>query len=171
MARGYVERWNLEERNSGDSLRCTCYDELYKLQKSQDNRYYPSGTGTKSALQGIFDDWGIPQGEYRGPDATHGKMVHNNRYLSDIVLWILDDAAKKGEKRCIVRAEKGRTSIMPRGGNRAVYVFWEDNTQSFSHSVSTENLITRVKVVGRGCHGKWAHGIRNTAEDLHQGVG
>lgn len=149
VARGYVERWNLEERNSGDSLRCTCYDELYKLQKSQDNRYYPSGTGTKSALQGIFDDWGIPQGEYRGPDATHGKMVHNNRYLSDIVLWILDDAAKKGEKRCIVRAEKGRTSIMPRGGNRAVYVFREDNTQSFSHSVSTENLITRVKVVGQ----------------------
>lgn len=149
VARGYVETWNPVERNSGDDLKCTCYDELYKFQKSQDNRYYPSGTGTKSAVQGVFDDWEIPQGEYKGPNATHGKTVYNNRYLSDIVLGLLDDAAKRGEEKCMIRAAKGYTSVIPWGSNETVYVFKVDNTQSFSQTVSTANLITKVKVVGQ----------------------
>lgn len=104
VARGYVENWNPMEKNSGNNLKCTCYDELYKLQKSQDNRYYPSGTSTKSALQGIFDDWEIPQGEYKGPNASHGKTVCNNKYLSDIMLELLDDAVKRGEEKCMIKA-------------------------------------------------------------------
>ena len=149
VARGYVETWNPVERNSGNNLKCTCYDELYKLQKSQDNRYYPSGTGTKSALQAIFDDWEIPQGDYKGPNASHGKTVCNNRYLSDIILELLDDAVKRGGEKSMIRAAKGCTSVIPWGSNETVYVFKLDNTQSFSQTISTANLITRVKVVGQ----------------------
>lgn len=149
VARGYVETWNPIEKNSGNNLKCTCYDELYKLQKSQDNRYYPSGTGTKSALQGIFDDWEIPQGDYKGPNASHGKLVYNNKYLSDIILELLDDAVKLGSMKCIVRASKGYTSVIERGSNKTVYVFRVDNTQMFSQTISTSDLITRVKVVGQ----------------------
>lgn len=149
VARGYVETWNPLEKNSGRDLKCTCYDELYKLQKSQDNRYYPSGTGTKAALQGILDDWEIPQGDYKGPNATHGKTIFNNKYLSDIMLELLDDAVKKGEEPCMIRAVKGYIHIIPRGSNKTVYVFRADNTQSFSQSVSMANLITRVKIVGQ----------------------
>lgn len=115
VARGYIETWNLIEKNSGNYLKCTCYDELYQLQKSQDNRYYPSGTGTKSALQGIFDDWEIPQGDYKGPNASHGKMVYHNQYLSDIMLELLDDAVKRGEEKCMIRAIKGNASVIPWG--------------------------------------------------------
>lgn len=149
VARGYVETWNPVEKNSGHSLKCTIYDDLYKLQKSQDNRYYPSGTGTKSALQGIFDDWEIPQGDYKGPNASHGKLVYNNKYLSDIILELLDDAVKLGSSKCIVRASKGYTSVIERGSNKTVYVFKVDNTQMFSQTISTADLITRVKVVGQ----------------------
>ena len=149
VARGYVENWNPVEKNSGNNLKCTCYDELYKLQKSQDNRYFPSGTGTMSALQGIFDDWVIPQGDYNGPNASHGKTVCNNKYLSDILLEFLDDAVKRGEEKCMIKAAKGYTSVVPWGSNETVYVFRVDNTQSFSQTISTANLITRVKVVGQ----------------------
>ncbi len=149
VARGYVENWNQVEKNSENSLKCTCYDELYKLQKSQDNRYYPSGTGTKSAIEEIFNDWEILQGDYKGPNASHGKTVCNNKYLSDIILEFLDDAVKKGEKKCMIQAAKGYTSVIPWGSNKTVYVFCVENTQSFSKNISTENLITRVKVVGQ----------------------
>lgn len=149
VARGYVETWNPIEKNSGYTMKCVCYDELYKLQKSQDNRYFPSGTGTKAAIEGILDDWEIPQGEYQGPNASHGKTAEKNKYLSDIILDLLDDAEKKGEEKCIVRATKGKTSVIPRGSNKTVYVFSVDNTQMFSQSISTEELITRVKVVGQ----------------------
>lgn len=153
VARGYVETWNPEEKNSGNNLTFTCYDELYKLQKSQDNRYYPSGTGTKSAIQSIFKDWGIHLKDYKGPDATHGKLVYKNKYLSDIILELLDDAHKKGQKKSIIRAVKGYVTITARGSNKDVYVFDADNTQSFSTSISTANLITRVKIVGQSKQG------------------
>lgn len=149
VARGYVETWNPVEKSGGHTLKCTCYDELYKLQKSQDNRYFPSGTGTKSAIEGIFDDWEIPQGSYQGPNTSHGKTVENNKYLSDIIINLLDDAAKKGEEQCFVQARKGKTSVIPRGSNKTVYVFRTDNTQMFSQSISTADMITRVKVVGQ----------------------
>ncbi len=37
VARGYVVSWNPSQRNRGNKLKCICYDELYNLQKSQDN--------------------------------------------------------------------------------------------------------------------------------------
>ncbi len=149
VARGYVETWNQVEKNSGNNLKCTCYDELYKLQKSQDNRYYSSGTGTMQAIQGILDDWEIPMSEYKGPNVSHGKRVCNNQYLSDMILEFLDDAAKRGGEKCVIRAAKGYTSVCPWGSNETVYVFEVDNTQSFNKTISTANLITRVKVVGQ----------------------
>lgn len=149
VARGYVETWNTVEQNSQITIKAICYDELYKLQKSQDNRFYSSGTGTKSAIQGIFNDWKVPQGEYKGPNATHGKLVYNNSYLSDIILSLLDDAEKKGEERCIIRTSKGYTSVIPRGSNDTIYVFRRDNSKQFNESISIDDLVTRVKVIGQ----------------------
>ncbi len=149
VVRGYVETWNTIQNSSGDTLRCTGYDDLYKLQKSQDNRYYPSGTGTRAAIESIMNDWEIPRDTYRGPDVAHGKMVYRNSYLSDIIIDLLDDAEKRGSGKHLIRASKGMVSILPRGSNTTVYVFTEDNTQILSDAVSTENMITRVKVIGQ----------------------
>ncbi len=149
VMRGYVETWKTSRQSGSDDLACIGYDSLYKLQKSQDNFYFPSGTGTKAAVMSVLEEWEIPFGIYEGPDATHGKLVFNNRYLSDILLELLDDARKKGERKCILRASEGMVNIIPRGSNKTIYVFSEDNVKSFSESVSTENLITRVKVVGK----------------------
>lgn len=149
VARGCVETWNPVEKNSGHTLRCIIYDDLYKLQKSQDNRYYPSGTGTKSAIQEILDDWGIPQSDYKGPNASHGKLVFNNKYVSDIVLDLLDDAVKLGAGKSIVKSSKGYTSVVERGSNKDVYVFSADNAEMISQTISTADLVTRIKVIGQ----------------------
>jgi hypothetical protein len=149
VARGYVVTWNPVQQNSLNDLKFTCYDELYHLQKSQDNRYFSSGTGTQSAISSILNDWGVPMGDYRGPNVSHGKLVYNNKYLSDIVLELLDDAVKKGGEKCVIREIEGRTEIVPKGSNNTVYVFRADNTKVFNESVSTTELVTRVKVVGK----------------------
>lgn len=146
---GYVETWNEIEQNSGRTLKCLGYDGLYKLQKSQDNLYFPSGTGTESAIKSVLDEWGIPLIQYDGPNAAHGKLAYNNKYLSDIILELLDDACKKGEKKCIVRFADGGITIIPRGSNATAYVFEVDNTAVFSASVSTADMVTRVKIVGK----------------------
>lgn len=148
VARGNVMSWNPVRQSSANTLKCTCYDELHNLQKSQDNMYFPKGTGTKSAITKVFKRWGIPY-SYDGPNVKHGKKKFNGQYLSDIILDLLDDAAKKGGGKYIVRASGGKACVLPRGSNKTVYVFRADNTKSVSISRSTEDLVTRVKVVGQ----------------------
>lgn len=149
VARGYVNSWNPSVQNGGRDLKCICYDELYHLQKSQENLYFPSGTGTRSIITGILQAWGIPLGKYEGPDVAHGKLKFNNRYLSDILLELLGDAVKRGSKKYILRATKGKVEIVPRGGNSNVYIFKGDNIKSVSETKSIADLVTRVTVVGQ----------------------
>lgn len=149
VARGYVTGWNLQKQNSSENLKCTCYDALYSLQKSQDNKYYPSGTGTKSIITGIFDEWKIPFRKYSGPDKSHGKLKYGSSYVSDIILDVLDDAKKKGAGKYTVRMAKGYADVVERGSNKTVYVFRHDITKSVSTSISTADLVTRVKVIGQ----------------------
>lgn len=149
VARGFVTEWSPSRSNGGKSFTLTAYDELFNLQQSQDDRYLPAGTGTKSAITAVFNDWGIPVGEYKGPDAVHAKTVFKAQYLSDIILSLLDDAEKHGSDHYIVRASGGKASVLPIGSNEDIYHFSDDsNTTTTSDKISTSSLVTRVKVMG-----------------------
>jgi len=151
VARGSIEEWEpVRSGSAATLLNITAYDDLFKLQQSQDNRYYAAGTGTKAAITAIFNDWGIPVGEYKGPDVPHAKTLFKSEYLSDILLQLLDDAAKKGAPKCIVRASKGQVQVIPRGSNEAIFYFDGNTNVTLSRDkISTANLVTRVKVVGK----------------------
>lgn len=148
VARGSVVDWDASESSSQDTFGVLAYDELFCLQSSQDNRYITAGTGTKAALTAIFSDWGIPLGEYKGPDVSNAKTPFKDEYLSDIITQLLDAAAKQGAMKCIVRAAKGAVSVFPKGSNSTIYHFDEDSSLEVSRDkLSTQSLVTRVKVV------------------------
>lgn len=149
VARGFVTDWNPVLQNSSNDLKCTNYDVLYNLQKSQDNKFYSSGTGTQSIITGLFDDYEIPSKGYSGPNATHGKLKYSSTYVSDIIRDVLDDAKKKGAGTYILRATNGYADVVERGSNTDVYVFKTDNTKSVSQTMSTADLVTRVRVIGQ----------------------
>lgn len=145
------------------------YDNLYNMQRSQDNIYFAAGKSTKSALQAVFNSWGISL-TYKGPNVTHAKIVYKNAYLSDIVRGILDEAKKKGGGRGIVRSTEGKVSIVKVAGNKEVYCFEASNSISASHKVSITDIVTRVIIVSsektEGCpkveatvNGKTKYGI------------
>ena len=96
VANGKVIEWYPQDSATAKGFSVVCYDDLYNLQKSQDDRYIKAGTGTKSALNAIFSDWGIPAGEYKGPDKPHAKTLFKAEYLGDIITELLDDAEKHG---------------------------------------------------------------------------
>lgn len=148
VARGSIVDWEPSLSGSQDEFTALAYDELFNLQQSQDNRYIRDGTGTKAAITAIFSDWGIPVGEYQGPDVVHAKTTFKNEYLSDIILELLDAAEKQGAPKCIVRASKGAVSVVPIGSNETVYHFDEDTNLTVARDrLSTQQLVTRVKVV------------------------
>ena len=123
VARGYVTEWGPTRSSGGKSLTLAAYDELFNLQQSQDDRYLPAGTGTKSAITAVFNDWGIPVGE--------------------------DDAEKHGSDHYVIGAEAGKAFVRPLGDNKDIYHLSEDtNTTTTSDKISTASLVTRVKVMG-----------------------
>lgn len=149
VARGEVVAWNPINQNSSHDAKFVCYDELYNLQKSQDNFYFRSGTGTKNRVKKILKKWKVPIGSYQGPNKKHGKKKYQNKYLSDILLDILDDAKKKGGKKCILRMKKSKVTVVPIGSNDDIYIFEYGNTKVASKNWSTANLVTRVNVIGK----------------------
>ena len=148
-ASGVVVDWNPNLSNTTDDLKCICYDDLYQLQKSQDNKYYASGTGTQSIITGLFDEYGIRYNGYSGPNISHGKLKYGSSYVSDIVLNTLEDAKKNGAGKYIVRTVKGITDVIPIGSNNNIFVFTDEVTISVSHSISTSDMVTRVRVFGQ----------------------
>ncbi len=149
VARGTVVTWNPSNQSSSHDFRCVCYDGLYNLQKSQDSFFFRSGTGTKTRINKILNKWKVPLGRYEGPDKKHGKKKYQNKYLSDIILDILDDAVKKGGQKSILRMEKSKVVVVPECSNQDVYVFNASSINGASRDTSTENLVTRVKVIGK----------------------
>lgn len=97
---------------------------------------------------GIFDDWGISVEKYDGPTVANAKTTFKNQYLSDIILELLETAHKHGARRCIVRASKGKVSVIPRAGNETIYCFEEaNNLEMVKYKLSTSEMVTVVKVV------------------------
>jgi hypothetical protein len=147
VAMGSVVECERTDTKSDAIYNVVAYDNLYSMQKSQDNIYFAKGKGTKSALTSIFSSWGITLSSYTGPNVSHSKILYKNSYLGDIVRGILDEAKKKGGCKAIVRSTENKVSIVAVGSNKTVYHFEGDNSVSSKHKMSITNLVTRVKIV------------------------
>lgn len=148
--RGTITDWEVAKRDDEHGFEAYAYDNLYYMQKNEDNRYFSEGTGTKSAITSILSSWGIPLGAYNGPDVKHAKTFFKNQHISKMIQELLDDAVKKGAKKCCIKSVKGLVYFVPRGSNTDVYRFSEDeNAEVSSDSYDMKNLITRVKIVGK----------------------
>ena len=148
VARGKIMDWSPSRSGSTDAIELGGYDDLYDLQASQDNRYISAGVSTKTAISSIFSDWGIPVEKYEGPTNSNAKTTFKNEYLSDIILELLETAYKHGARECIVRANKGKVSVIPKGNNTTVYCFEEEkNVEMTKYKISTGDMVTVVKVV------------------------
>ena len=120
VANGKVIEWYPQDSATAKGFSVVCYDDLYNLQKSQDDRYIKAGTGTKSALNAIFSDWGIPAGEYKGPDKPHAKTLFKAEYLGDIITELLDDAEKHGADNYVIRMTGGKVDVLRINANETV---------------------------------------------------
>ena len=148
VARAKITEWEPTRSGSGDSISLSGYDELFELQSSQDNRYLADGTSTRTAILSVFEDWGVPVGEYKGPSDPTAKLTYKNEYLSDIILDLLNTAVEHGASKCVIRASKGKVSILPRASNETVYRFEEGgNLETTQYKISTGDMVTVVKVV------------------------
>ena len=148
-ARGIITTAKTKKSLDASTRTIVCYDDLYPMQTSEDQFYFPAGLTTKTILTRIFYEWNIPKGDYSGPDVEHEKLVFRSGTLAEIVLSVLEDARKKGGIRSIVRATQGKIDVVKIGTNTTVYLFDEEDTISVEQETSIAELVTRVKIVGK----------------------
>ncbi len=149
-ARGILNVWEPQESNEENIFDGEANDILYDMQKSQEHRYIVEGTGTRAAIESIFNDWGVTIGNYDGPNEKHSKKVYKCDYVGDIVVDLLDDAKKKGAKKCFARVREGIVDIISRGTNNVIYSLRADtNVTAVSGKISTQNIVTRVVVLSK----------------------
>lgn len=176
VARGNVESWNPVTENGAVELHCICYDDLYHFQKSQDNFIVNNGTRAYKAISKLFQTWSIPRGRYEGPGIKLKKMVFQKRYIGDIVTQILDSAHELGDEKYFMRVADGVIDILPSFDNIDIYFFNSDNAMKIDEKQSTENLVTRVKIMDKAnkkvkanVDGLTQFGIRQTISTMQSG--
>lgn len=147
VVRVKVTEWNSSFTSSSDRLTLKAYDNLYDLQQSYDSVYYSKGFSTHSIIQKLLIKWGLKMGEYKGKNIIHGKIKHQNSLLTDILSSLLKDVKKKTGKKCLIRSQKGKIDFIPYGNNKKIYHFESKNVIQVEHSISTSDLVTRVKIV------------------------
>lgn len=147
--RAVINNAKVNVANNKASITVTAYDELYNLQTSDDQYFFPAGQSTKAVLTQIMSACGLSISNYIGANVTHERLVYRTGSIADTILDILDDAEKKGGKPSIIRATQGKFEVIPKGSNQTVFVFDESDTISAEDETSITELVTRVKVVGQ----------------------
>jgi len=142
----YIKECERDTSKSAETYKVTAYDCLFNMQKSNDDIYYAKGKKTKKILTAIFKKWGIEIDKYTGPNVKHGRIVYKNKSLADVVLGVLNDAAKKGGAKSHVRASGNKVSILANGSNANVYYLNSTNCIESKYKISIVDMVTKVKI-------------------------
>lgn len=175
--RGSIEVWNTSLNADSDTVKITAYDELYPTQKSQDNMVVKNKTLPAKAIKKVFKTWKIKMGIYDGPTVKPPKLIFQARSVADIINTILNEAYLKGDERCFMRSNNGTVDIIHYYDNYDIYYFNGDNCTQVDEKQSTENLITRIKIMDKEGTKKKAtidgytdYGIRQEIMQMQEGV-
>lgn len=147
--RGTIWEWEHSQTNS-DAVIITCYDMLYYLSKSNDNKYFAAGKSSKDICTSILNDWKVPISEYSGPSISHKKIAYKNKTISSMLTETLDEVKKKTGKKAVIQAVEGKCRIIARGTNKTIWSFTANsNLVSMSDKFSMVNLVTRIVITGK----------------------
>ena len=139
---GYVSAQN-------KTLSITAYDPMIRLQQSKDFKYFSAGMDTKAILGSICSDWGITLDYQWDKTITHEKEVFNNTAVSDMITKLLDEVSHQTGERYAIGFRDGKLTVEAYGTNTDVYLFDTSNTVSTTNKLTLNNLVTRVKVIGK----------------------
>ena len=75
--------------------------------------------------------------------------MFNCETISDMIIKLLEEVRQQTGNRYVARYKNGKLEIDEYGQNKDVYEFKGKNTISTSDKLSMNNLVTRVKIIGK----------------------
>ena len=146
---GTVWDWQYSSNTSGRLWTITAYDPMIRLQQSKDFKYFSAGLNTQTIIGEICSDWNIPF-EYKWEQSiTHEKKVFNNMAISDMINELLKEVYQQTGVKYIAYFRDGKLQIIGYGNNSIIYRFGDRETISTDNKLTINNLVTRVKIIGK----------------------
>lgn len=145
--RGYVWNYNYESSTEKE-IRVKAYDNLIYLQQSKDCLYFSAGKYSDAIIKSICSKWGIKL-SYTFSKIKHSKLPFNNKYISDIIIEILEAVRKQTGAKYVTRSVKDTLQINPVGSNKEIYTFKAKKSAILTKSgFSKDSLVTKVVIYG-----------------------
>ncbi len=145
---GIIFDWEYQNDSVG-ILNVKAYDILIYLLRSKDDRYYPSGTKARVIIEDIAKAWSIPIGQNDLPDMSLSKQIFRGDTLGAMLDKVLDQVHKRGGGKYVIRASGSKINILRQGQNKTVYRFEGDAVSRMVDQQDIEDLVTRVKIIGK----------------------
>ena len=145
---GTIWEWKYKSATNKE-LSLISYDRMIRLQQSKDFKYYSAGMTTQALVNSICSDWGIPVAYKWGQSITHEKKVFSADTISDMIFSLLEEVRKKTGEGYIAYFRDNQLQIVGYGSNSTVYRFDGQNVISTTDKLTLNNLVTRVKVIGK----------------------
>lgn len=145
---GLIWEWNYQHGQQ-KNLSITAYDPMIRLQQSKDHKYFSAGMDTKAIISSICGGFGVSVDYKWAHSITHEKKVFSANTISDMIMELLEEVRKQKNSPYITLYRNGKLEINAYGTNTDMYKFTEDNTISTSDKLTMDNLVTRVKVLGK----------------------
>jgi hypothetical protein len=146
---GTIWEWNPVTSSTKKDFTITAYDKLIRLQQSQDFKFYSAGMNTRDIIADICNTWGIPFNYKWGRSITHEKKVFNRDTVSGMIISLLEEVRKKTGEKYVVYWRNNALQISGYGTNGTVYKFENEKTISVANKLTLNNLVTRVKIIGK----------------------
>ncbi len=148
LFQGTIWEWDYKSAQNKE-LTITAYDPMIRLQQSKDFKYFSAGMSTTAILNNICGDWGVPLSYKWSKQITHEKKVFNCDAVSDMIIKLLDEVKQQTSSQYVALYKDGGLVISDYGTNSDVYQFNTDNSISTSDKLTINNLVTRVKIIGK----------------------
>lgn len=148
MFQGIIWDWDYTHAQK-KSLSITVYDPMVRLQQSKDHKYFSAGMDTKAILGTICGDAGVPLNYKWAYSIAHEKKVFRQNAISDMIIELLDEVKKQKHAGYVMLYRDGTLEINGYGNNSDMYKFGSMITISTEDKLTQNNLVTRVKVLGK----------------------
>ncbi len=148
MLDGTIWEWQYTSATEKE-LAITVYDNLIRLQQSKDIKYFSKGMQTPDLISAICSDWGVESDYQWDQKLTHEKKTFSAVPISDMIVGLLEEVRKKTAKKYVMLFKDGKLTIAGFGSNSEIYLFDETNSIQTLNKLTANNLVTRVKVIGK----------------------
>ncbi|MFF2887022.1 hypothetical protein [Paenibacillus sp. NPDC057967] len=148
LHQGIVFDWDYTNDSVG-SLTVKAYDMLIYLLRSKDDRYYPKGTRANAIINDIAKAWKIPVAQMSLPAISLSKQIFRGDTVAAMIQQVLDQVRDRGGGKFFMRAYGGKIYVLPQAQNKEVYHFGSNIVSRMSDNQNIEDLVTRVKIIGK----------------------